>query len=709
MNLFKNEEGSTSLTIIVAIVLVVALLALSLQWYWVQTSSADIQHLADMGALSAMQGIGMTVSAIQVIDFCLAAANLFGLIVHGVVAISGVVIAVGGPAASSALAPFYLEAKQFSKSYSQAKKRFSDSAYEVAKKICDVAPLYALGYSQAYFGGNAELMSKYNNTTYHLMAIPFPAKGTLSRTGYKDEENLRLKAEEESSKNAKTAREIAALQKELDGVIDEMYMLDRYQKSTQLREGYSIATAVHNHKVELSRLERELSAMTSDLRPIQSSSEPAFLRLAEIYESTKKQIINEAYKRAEKDLGTYQALTRRYNSQLIDAEALLINLSGKEYYILNHEDGERKAYHADADCSGLRSASAELGSCFLFELLGDLDHPPCSLCLPLHWVALLQAEEQLKPFANNWNPVADAIVRAQDLQASIYEMESELQGDIKSFFDEIAEMAEQYMQSGRLTYKPPGSRGVLSIVVASGERKLPGFTLPSFTKAERHSLGPQFAMSAARLYPSTRYNTVSTVGSKMIDAGVNNTTSFRGAIRSLFGGKGIAVKILEPLWKSSTQMLSEGQANGSDFFNDLPWGIDQLGSQFVTKLSKAAGTSKPDLRAMEPFLVNTASIGSVEAGGAEAQFVESLASSKKVFEQSGGLSVRGLKEIMYETIDSYEDDATSKLLTMFPMSMEGGGFALPLTRHFTTVVSRAVTKVKDEIHQFIELIPDTSF
>ncbi len=127
---FRNEEGSTSLTVVIAIMVALALVAGSLQMYWTRSSSEDIQLLADVGALAAADAESKVMQTIQLLDALLLTANLFGLLLHCVVVVAGVVTV----ASEGAGASFFTKALDFDKRYCEKRKVFAQDIYNDSYK-----------------------------------------------------------------------------------------------------------------------------------------------------------------------------------------------------------------------------------------------------------------------------------------------------------------------------------------------------------------------------------------------------------------------------------------------------------------------------------------------------------------------------------------------------------------------------------------------
>lgn len=694
MRIFVNEEGSTSLTVILAAVLVVALMAVSLQWYWIQTSSSDIQYLADMGALTATEVIARTTKTIQVLDLTIASLNLFGLVLHAIVVVSGVIILSSSTIGGTWLAPFFSKAVEFNRKFIDMRKRFSRTAFEVAQKINSAAPFLAYGYAANFVSNNAQLLEGANNTSYQIMTVPFPLMGEVSQGANHDQDSLADITEEANSNNSETLERIQVLQKKCDDALKSAYLLDVYRPAGQTFEMWSITKAVKNFEAELRNREESYFDKHATLLPIDSKSESAKAKLAQGYADTKRDLFAEFESEVEQALGSGIMVDGSYNCSSINLDAVLSGVSNEKAYLLEHDDAERKAYHRISHCQGLSNAQSPLNQITILGIIGDTTHPPCSLCLPSHWEAAEHLSEIAADYVAAWNLEAGAIAYYESLLEQIDEQSELLRENTSSAFDEIIDEAEAILKSGRITYKPPGSRGVLSVCISSSARKLPSYTLPFVTNSEEVELGTQFAMAGARLFEVKESEDNKSNLLAISNSIQDESPTLGGALFHLLG-KEDKLGALKPLWDMCARMTAGKPSEFSSFFKDLPLGLDEIGGSFFQKLTGLFGISKPDTRVFKPVLVNTSQVGSDSAPGLEGSFVASLASAKEGYLSAASLDTEALRGLLEESLGVYPPNANQMTRSLLPASLEYGGVSIPFNIHFTTVVSSQVTRLRN--------------
>lgn len=701
MRWFKNEEGSTSLTVILAALLVVALLALSLQWFWVKTSSSDIQYLADMGALTAMEALARTTRTIQVLDLLIASLNFFGLILHGVVLVSGIVMLTSSGLGGASLAPFLTKATEFNRKFIELRKKFAASAYEAAEKVAVASPIVAYAYAANYVQDSASLLEENNKTSYQLLIVPFPIKGSLSQSPLIDETSLREEIEGAEAKTTEDGRELADLEAARKAVLYTVYERDVYKTSFQSFEHWTIPDAIENFRTKSADLALELASSQPAVLPIDSNSDSAREKLRESYGDAIQDMELEIKSRINTKLEQGSSDNDEPHVGQMELEGYFSSLLDEHVYVLEHLDGERKAYHRITTCTGLSNAQSPLRLTTIAEFEGDLDHPPCSLCLPFHWEASNAARQTYSSFTAAWNQEAEAINVYRALRQQESAARDDMHVSVASFFERIADEAKNLLRSGRISYEPPGARGLLSVVVSTSNRKLPRYTLPALTNASEVELGKQVAWSAARLIPKkdteTSKNTLLSLSSRLEP----ESETLGGSLYSLLGGEGALIDALKPLWDLCAKSVASGKSEFGSFFDDLPFGLGGIGGSFVREISSSLGISKPDMRTFKPVLVNTSQVGSAEVSGLEGDFVTTLKESKKWYQTTQSAEIKGASALLESFIDSFGSDFRNKVAAVLPAKLEGGGVRIPFNPFVGTICTTFGNRLRDQGRNWI--------
>jgi hypothetical protein len=373
---FKKEDGSTVLTVVLSVVVALALTAGCLQWYWTNSSSTDIQAVADIGAVAAADVEAKSVQIIQLLDALLLTANLFGLLVHCVVVIAGVVAVVAPPGANVAAGAFFKQAVEFDKNYCERRKKFAYDTCKVAKAVNAATPWLAQAQALRAVNANREKLAAFNQANYLAVAVPLPATGTVELTGFPPEvDTLRKEAAKANKKAAGEAKKNLKLEARVESGRRRCYDLDVYRGSAVYSDFWDPGSVFGDF--------RRGAATVLDADPGSGGQVPiedtpdnrGKLRLSFLGDYRK--LAQKIKPKIEKDIGQAPAGSSRFNPADLDAAGYLKVARATKVLLLKHTDGERRAYHATPDCFGLAGSKAMLMTVTLDTVEGDSNHPPC--------------------------------------------------------------------------------------------------------------------------------------------------------------------------------------------------------------------------------------------------------------------------------------------------------------------------------------------
>jgi len=631
---FKDERGSTSLAVVLAIVLSLVLVAGSLQWYWTNSSSEDIQLLADSGALAAADTQSKIMQVTQILDALLLTANLFGLLLHCVVVIAGVVAV----ASEGSGAEFFEKAVDFDKRYCDKRKEFAQDVYKVAQALNEAAPYLVMARSSYAIQQTAGSIKSFSGGSYAGVAVPFPFEGQVELTGFPDDEDQMLSdVEKAHDSNKQDATEAKAAQKEADDARAECFRLDVYKAAGTSELSWDPAYAYDDFKRGFSDLASGACPAAPALAPIDDNANTR-ATLQSNYEKNYAEIRTQLQTSVPKTIGAARPQSNDYPADDLEASTLLQQWLDESVYVLATPSGQRRAYHHDTSCFGLAGAEGTPQQVRLETLAGADEHPPCALCTPTDWRATGQWEQKLQPFIAQWNAEAAALRRYQKACKQLSDKEDTIRKTSSSALDKIGAQAGSYLLGGRLRYRASGARGFICVVADTRTRSLPSFTLPPLTNAQGSRLAPQVALSAAKLLPSDTQKTLPTLLARQGEAAHDASNSgLGGATRALLGaddpggGGGAAGGVFTvacSLWGSCLDVYARGANGLGDQLAGLPFGLDEVMKPAYDKLLSSAQVSPPDLRYPQPALVNTAAVGSPDAAGFEGEFVSALRAAK---------------------------------------------------------------------------------
>ena len=699
---FVNEEGSTSLTMVLGIVLSAVLLASSAQWYWTNSSSSDIQAVADISALAAADVTAKSVMLIQALDAMLLSANLFGLVLHAVTVVAGLLVVLTAPAGGAGAMQFFERALDFNKRFCDKRKKFATEAHRFAEAVSEATPYLAMTHAYQVAHENSQHLKDFNGTSYVAVAIPFPARGKVELTGFADSEDRLLKeVSEVGEENRDSAHEIKRLEDEVEAAIDQCFALDVFLPAGTQRPYWDPLNAADDFGRGWSQLRDKQAPAQNGLAPI-TDNDGNRAELQQRYREDYKRIADSL----DPDIRT--VFTRVKSSGGADVSDLSVNtLLSPEHqrriYVVKHEPGERKAYHQQSNCFGLSNAG-QLETHNLNYVLGDTDHPPCLICKPLHWQAVQAWEKQLEEFVQAWNKEAAALRRWYTAQQALEIERGAVQERTTSVLEDLIGEAQSFLMGGRLSYTPAGARGYLCVVVSTQERELPDFTLPALTDSGDVVLGRQIAFAGARLMPSDSESTIPSLLSESRElAETDAVGGFAGLTKELVGDSGKGVGGISAvtgfalgIWGSCLELYTKGSAGLEKLVSGLPLGLDTIAVKAMRTFFEEAQISAPDLRKPIPTLVNTADIGDVSVGGFEAQMVKAIATAKEGLEKSGGASLVGLRENLSEMIDELNEDVNSRIDELMKIQVLGVSIPLPFSDVLKDMAAQVFTVIRSK-------------
>jgi outer membrane murein-binding lipoprotein Lpp len=368
---FKSEEGSTSLTVVLAVVLALALLAACVQWYWTNSSSSDIQTLADLGALAAADVSAKTTMLVQALDALLLTANLFGLLLHCVVVVAGVLTVVSSPVGGAGAATFFEKALEFDRQFCERRRNFAQDVYRFACVLNEATPYLAMAQAYRIVNENTACLQNFNGVRYMAVALPLPFKGEVELTGYPDgEEELLEEVGEAHDANEASAQKIVRLEKEVERGLDECFRLDIYKPAGTQRAYWDPASALSDFKRGFAEMVRQTPAAPTTPVPIENTAQNR-ARLATRFGEEYRRLGQSWQGQVEAHIGSAPAGSERIEARDMNAETWLAPARAAHVLLLEHTAGERKAYHCDAKCFGLAGAKVGVRTVTLGEVLGD--------------------------------------------------------------------------------------------------------------------------------------------------------------------------------------------------------------------------------------------------------------------------------------------------------------------------------------------------
>ena len=599
-----EDGGFTTAGVAVALLLAMALLFSAAQVRWVQSHSADIQFVADAGALAGANVTGEYLVVARVADAVVLSLSLLGITVYGIAIVVSCIPYVQSAGKSL---------MEFGKKVFKARDDCARSASKALDKLQAALPFLIAINAAAAIEANSGMSG--SASSYHGLAIAVPLKG--EKTTFPDDDAAEQSAEEISEKNDETAESTDAAQEAFEKM-----------ESSKLR-GYM---ADCGNKPNYCMYER-----ASHLAGLNGSSNPYF-------SSVDSWLFDYAYKRAQsyyaERLATEQPANQNLAEQVrsycrerfytfavnelkrgwcntsaegvLDAyfpvlpgnteEMRLCELYTERVYPLS-SDG---VLHGSTACPAYQDAgSAGTGS--VSELEAGT-HSSCDTCkFAASSIGKVGGASSSidNGFEYHYRIVADAAKSYQEASQK-YEQETQQAKDSANESLDIFEKAMNALKTQRIKPKPPGRNGVIALVIDWESHAIPaGFTNPSVGGSA--DIQPRLAISAAAL------------AEEKADFGGNILASFLDKAKaessqSSFADAGLGVfdGILD-IWGSALLVYSLG---GEAISNGLTQFLDAIPLVKSTPLSRwaqtalsetvdAVGLGGADLDTPKPLIVNS--------------------------------------------------------------------------------------------------------
>jgi len=699
LGIFRDRSGSTTITVILALILSCALMGSCLQWYWVNTTSMDIQAVADLGALAAGEVIAQTVMVIQTLDAFLLTLSLFGLLLHCAVLVTGTVIVVASAAGSEVGIEFFDKLVRFDQDFCDRRKEIVTDVKVFAEALCAATPLLAYARGAAVVAQNQENLGANNQSAYVGIIIPAPLIGTVEMSNDPEElESFEQDMRTSGTENHESAQRIKDLEQDLEAAIDRCFALDIYKSPATARAFWNPTRALADFRAGWESTRK--TKISAPLDPLPVDDTPSTrAQAAQRYLDAFEQAIGRVSRAVSDAIGPDPLGDAPMTPSMLSIDSITGNDWNHRVLILDHLDGERKAYHTRSDCFGLSSASETLREVSLSTLRGQLDHPPCTWCAPPSWKAIDDLEDGVSSFLNAWNQEAQAILEYEMLRAHIDQEVSTVQERTAEKLQDILDMATGYLMGSRLTYEPSGGRGLYCIVVNASTRSLPAYTLPSLTGARDVELGHQVAVSAVRLLPSASETTLPSLLNGMkadeaTDAGLG------GVVRAMMGEDEVIVSYALALWGSCLDLYTDQVGDVVRLGAGLPWGLGPVVENTTDTLLETAQISVPDMRRPLPTVVPIHDVGDTQEVGIEGILAQTFGGGRSLLESTGGMSTFGIIEQMRDASRELSEAPTSMLDNLLHPTILG--VALHLT-FLETILGDSYNPLEQGIELLYEL------
>lgn len=687
-SIFWADEGFSTVGVVLALLITLSLIFSAAQVYELNTTSAEVQEVADAAALAAENTVGEFYIVVTICDAITFTFSLTMLAALGL----GIVCACIPPTAG--LSKGFMDAAAKIK---KARDSFYDSVQKSLDSLQKALPFIASAKAQQVLFANSGTDS--GGAAYFGVAILAPWQSEESEALSFDESDEALEsAEAEHEDLSDKASQAEQTAQEANKWKEQGYQHDSgskdaycmYERAAHLAgmdgqdNPYFSSVDTWSFKDALSRAQRYYQKRYEQERPKGSSTDEqanSALRkqfYAYAVEEVGKGYVNETESSFD---ANFPLLPK--NTDEMRATSLYTN----PIYPKTVNVQGLMTMHAWSGCPGMAGAQAA-GTGSIQEMDGNAAFTTCPYCefAPSSMGKVAAASSNIdNGFEYHYNEVAHAASEYEKARNAFDPLSLEVRQTATDLFDKLADgFSEACMK--RIEVLPPGHWGAVALVASSGAAPT-HFPSSFISGSTSESLGTRVALSAATLVRETS------------DEGKNVITSFLDGLVAQNGGFGAAKMVLE-LWSGLLGVYASGQEALStaieQVLGDIPLasasGLGTWAADGFEKLVSEVGFEAPDLSAKKAVLVNSYHVLEADDSG----FSAALLSAKSAVSEYGG-GIQGA----ISAIEGSAQDAIDSLTTDFEIAtivLLDGVVEIPITLSLPSFVSEGLTGM---LHQGI--------
>lgn len=610
----ESEGGFTSIGVVIALTLVLALLFTTAQVYWVESTAADIQFVADAGALAAENVVAEYMTLAQLADAVVLSLSLFGLVVYGIAIVVSCI-------------PYMQEVgvqlMDFGSNVFKARDNVADTAASALNGLQKLLPFLCAVNAASTISAN--VISYEGKERYYGIAIVVPLEG--EDVGFADDSGTQGAGEEIDGYNQHTAEqatEASEAYERMQTAKDEAYRADcgnapnycMYERAGRLA-GLAGIENPHFASVDLWRFDyafdrakayyRKRLAAEAPLNTSLDEQVRSFARTRYYTYAVAQMAAGYAHTSSDGTLSAYFPLLARNNDEVRQTV-----LYAEQVYPVS-ADGH---LHGSTACPDYTSNPAGTGSIQQLEL-GTYE--ACARCgISINTIGRVASASTSidNGFEYHYRIVADAANRYREAAAAYKEHTDEAKDLANQALDVFAE-ALAALDTPRLFPKPPGRSGCIAIVIDTSAHEVPGALSRSFVAGEAR-LQPRIAISAA------------TLAQDKAEMGHNLLASFLDRVDERtysWTVQGSALGFFDSVltvWGDVLLVYSEGADSLSKGLGDFLRSIPLVGStplaawaeSALQETIEAVGLQGADLSLRKPVLVNSMHVLAASDSGA---------------------------------------------------------------------------------------------
>lgn len=618
-DLFRDEEGFTTTSMVLSMLITLALVFTAAQVYRVNSAAAEVQDVADAAALSAQNQVAEYMVVAQFCDSVVLSLSLSGMTVTGL----GVAALCTPPTM-----PFAEGLITAGRNIIRARDDFASRAQSALDKLQEALPFFAAACAASVAAANN---ADSDGSSYLGVAILVPSTSEsvkLGGSGTADElfddidekaDDIRQKAQEaeEATKEANEAKQRAFTR---DCGDDPGYCMRERAASLVGLSGSAnpIYQSVDSwsFSVPLERAKSYYAQRRYSDQP--DGNSPADLARCELrkrfYRYAYDVLSREGYVHESAD--SFEAHFPHLPKNVSEMRQTVLYTEAV-YPVTESDDGE--VMHAWDGCPGAAEGIVKHESIAYWESNEMQSCPYCGFSAESMGNVAAASSSIENGFEYHYEAVAREAELYQDARKRADEPKKQVEEEAGELFEEVGDNLAD-ASNRRIEVSPPGRYGAVALVVNMGSTSVSGGFASGFVSA-RGTLGPRVAISAATLVAES-----SDEGRTVLNSLLDGLREQGGAA---VGAAGIALDV----WSHVLSCYADGMeallAAVESGLNSLPLvGESGLGTWAADELRSAvekAGLQPAELQALKPVLVNSAHV----AAKGEGRFASGLISIKQ--------------------------------------------------------------------------------
>ena len=654
LSCFKNEEGYTSLSLLLALLLSLTLIFSAAAGQWVASRSADVQAVADAGSLSATKVVGNYTVAAQVLDACILSMGVVGVLVMG----CGFVVSCipGGSGLGTKMV-------DLSSKILDARRKFSNSVQKGLEAIEEVLPALSSAASIRCIKANSTAAIEYSG-----IAVSFPIE-SQSKFSYDEEEIDSAQLSADANELQKTSDEMKKAQDEADGAKMKGWLADcgntpycMWERASHLAslsdqdnpyydswENWSFAAPILRARPYYNARKNNEVAATDDPEDITRS----YVRYY-FYTYAKQQVADAYFSEEDGWVDQYFPELPRNVEQM----KLTTLYTDVNWYLSDEDEGS--CLHSHKGCPGIEG-EVESVSLAEAERRGYKACPTCNMSVSKMGNCASASTSVDNGFEHWWREVGRAAKDYKKASDELYKAQEDLDKAAEKASFSFKEALDQ-LGVTRPKICPPGAWGCIAVVTQNSQAQVPPSLTAGFLSGK--TLPYTIAISGSALAFDSRVEEENVLGAFSKDL----------CSQMIVGG---IVSGVCDAWGKCLVAYGDGFEYLGGISDSLFSGLEKVGAHKTASFLRGklqeivedSGLKPAEMRVRKPVLVNTQKI--LDKTG--------YTQSKWIKQWIENLEIDDLKEMsLSQAVSSLKPFLEDKKIKIAELSIPGFEIQIPI-------------------------------